>query len=77
MPEGDTIFRTAVVLRRALAGQVVTAFAASAPKTSAAARDEAIVGSRIDAVESNGKHLFITFGTPHRVVLHTDRKSVV
>ena len=74
MPEGDTIFRTAVVLRRALAGQAVTGFEITAPKVSAAVRDEAIVGSRVDAVESNGKHLFITFDTPRRVVLHTHMK---
>jgi endonuclease VIII len=74
VPEGDTIFRTAVVLRRALAGQAVTGFEVMAPKTSAAARREVIVGSRVDAVESNGKHLFITFATPRRVVLHTHMK---
>ena len=74
MPEGDTIFRTAVVLRRAIAGQVVTGFEVTAPKVSAAAREETIVGSRIAEVESNGKHLFITFDTPERVVLHTHMK---
>jgi len=74
VPEGDTIFRTAAVLRRAIAGQVVTGFEITAPKVSAAARDEAIVGSRVDAIESNGKHLFITFDTPQRVVLHTHMK---
>ena len=74
MPEGDTIFRTAVVLRRVLAGQRVTGFELTAPKMSAAVREEAIVGSLVDAVESNGKHLFITFDTPRRVVLHTHMK---
>lgn len=74
MPEGDTIYRTAVVLRRAMQGQVVTGFDVVAPKVSAAARDEPIVGSTIDAIESNGKHLFITFSTPERVVLHTHMK---
>ena len=74
MPEGDTIFRTAVVLRRVLAGQRVTGFEITAPKVSLAARDEPIVGSLVDAVEANGKHLFIIFGTPKRVVLHTHMK---
>jgi len=74
VPEGDTIFRTAVVLRRVLAGQRVTGFEITAPKVSAAARGEAIVGSLVTAIESNGKHLFITFGTPQRVVLHTHMK---
>ena len=74
VPEGDTIFRAAVVLRRVLAGQLVTGFEIVAPKVSLAARDEPIVGSRIESIESNGKHLFMTFGTPHRVVLHTHMK---
>lgn len=74
MPEGDTIFRTAVVLRRVLADQVVTGFDITAPNVSAAVREDAIVGSRITAVESNGKHLFITFDTTHRAVLHTHMK---
>jgi endonuclease-8 len=74
MPEGDTIFRTATVLRRALASQRVTGFDVVAPKVSAAARAEPIVGSTIEGVESNGKHLFITFATPERVVLHTHMK---
>ena len=74
MPEGDTIFRAAVVLRRVLAGQLVTGFEIVAPKVSLAARPESIVGSRIETIESNGKHLFITFGTPQRVVLHTHMK---
>ena len=74
MPEGDTIFRTAVVLRRVLAGQRVTGFEITAPKVSAAARGEVIVGSLVTAIESNGKHLFITFDTPRRVVLHTHMK---
>jgi len=74
VPEGDTIFRTAVVLRRVLAGQRVTGFEITAPKVSLAARDEPIVGSLVDAVEANGKHLFIIFGTPKRVVLHTHMK---
>jgi len=74
VPEGDTIFRAAVVLRRVLADQLVTGFEIVAPKVSLAARDEPIVGSRIASVESNGKHLFITFDTPHRVVLHTHMK---
>jgi endonuclease-8 len=74
VPEGDTIFRTAVVLRRVLAGQRVTGFEITAPKVSLAARGEPIVGSLVDAVEANGKHLFIIFGTPKRVVLHTHMK---
>lgn len=74
MPEGDTIHRTAVVLRRVLAGQVVTGFDIDHPKVSAMARDEVIVGSAVTKVESNGKHLFIHFSTPKEAVLHTHMK---
>jgi endonuclease-8 len=73
MPEGDTIHRTATVLRRHIGGQVVTGFEIQNPKVTALARDE-IVGSTITKVESNGKHLFIHFSTPHEVVLHTHMK---
>ena len=74
MPEGDTIHRTAVVLRRVLAGQVVTGFDIEHPKVTAMARADAIVGSTVTKVEPNGKHLFIHFSTPHEVVLHTHMK---
>lgn len=74
MPEGDTIHRTAVVLRRVLAGQVVTGFEIAHPKVTAAAGREEIVGSIVTKVESNGKHLFIHFGTPNEAVLHTHMK---
>src|SRR5512141_3205053 len=74
MPEGDTIFRTATVLRRTLSGRIVTGFEIVAPKVSLAARGEEIVGSAVKDVESNGKHLFIHFATPNEVVLHTHMK---
>src|SRR6266550_1391481 len=72
MPEGDTIFRTATVLRRALAGRIVTGFELVAPKVTQAAARRQIVGGTVKAVESNGKHLLITFTTDGEdVVLHT------
>lgn len=75
MPEGDTIFRTATVLRRALAGRVVTGFELVAPKVSTAAARRQIVGGTVRSVESNGKHLLITFSTDGEdVVLHTHMK---
>jgi len=75
MPEGDTIHRVATVLRRALAGRVVTGFEVTAPRmTSDAARFE-VVGSVVRSVESNGKHLLITFARgDDDVVLHTHMK---
>src|SRR5213596_2978396 len=75
MPEGDTIHRVANVLRRALAGRVVTGFEVVAPRmTSDAARFQ-VVGSVVRAVESNGKHLLVTFARGDEdVVLHTHMK---
>jgi endonuclease-8 len=72
VPEGDTIFRTATVLRRALAGRVVTGFDLIAPRVTPAAARRRVVGGTVKAVESNGKHLMITFTTDGEdVVLHT------
>jgi endonuclease-8 len=72
MPEGDTIYRAATVLRRALAGRVVTGFDVVAPKITLAASRRKIVGGTVKSVESNGKHLMITFTTDREdVVLHT------
>ncbi len=75
MPEGDTIFRTATVLRRALAGRAVTALELVAPKVSAAAARRTVSGGVVRSVVSNGKHLLMTFGTDAEdVVLHTHMK---
>jgi endonuclease VIII len=72
VPEGDTIFRTATVLRRALAGRVVTGFELTAAKVTPAAARRQVVGGTVKTVESNGKHLMITFTTDGEdVVLHT------
>src|SRR2546427_7002150 len=72
MPEGDTIYRTATVLRRALAGRVVTGFDLVEAKLTPAAARRQVVGGTVKAVESNGKHLLITFTTDGEdVVLHT------
>src|SRR5256712_1802839 len=72
MPEGDTIFRTATVLRRALAGRVVTGFDLVAPKMTPAAARRKVVGGTVKAVQSNGKRLLIRLTTDgEAVVLHT------
>jgi endonuclease-8 len=62
MPEGDTIFRTASVLRRALVGGTVRrALAQPGPGMARVPRLEALVGRRVEAVEARGKHLLIGF----------------
>lgn len=61
MPEGDTIFRTARTLQRALGGQVVTSFETQLPKLARVDEDHPIVGRTIESVTSSGKWLLIRF----------------
>lgn len=62
MPEGDTIFRTADVLRRALAGrQIVAAKARHGPRYGAPPDLGRVVGSGVETVEPRGKHLLMHF----------------
>ncbi len=63
MPEGDTIYRTAEVLRRVLLGQRVTpAHARAGPLLRRPPDLRALVGATVVSVESRGKHLLIGFG---------------
>ena len=61
MPEGDTIYRTARTLHRALAGKQVTQFQTVLPKLARADEDSGIVGRTIEYVEAQGKWLLIYF----------------
>lgn len=56
MPEGDTLFKTAVRLKPALAGHLLTRF--EAPRL---VGDRPRVGTRIEDVEARGKHLLVHF----------------
>lgn len=61
MPEGDTLFRTATVLRRALLNQPVTGFESRVPAVADFLRRTPVTGRSVTSVESRGKHLLITF----------------
>jgi endonuclease-8 len=62
MPEGDTIYRTAVVLREALVGRPITAARAQAGPGARRVPDlTRIVGATVLSVEPRGKHLLIGF----------------
>jgi endonuclease-8 len=62
MPEGDTIFRTATVLRAALAGRRVTAARARPQPGLRRVPDlSRLVGATVASVEARGKHLLIGF----------------
>lgn len=62
MPEGDTIFRTAEVLRAALVGRRITAARAQARPGLRRVPDlTRLVGALVVSVEPRGKHLLIGF----------------
>jgi endonuclease VIII len=61
MPEGDTIFRAAGTLQKALAGRTVTAFETVFPQLARVDDDAPVVGRTIEAVSAAGKHLLMTF----------------
>ena len=61
MPEGDTIYRAAAAMHRALVGRVVTRFESVYPALRRVAEDRPIVGRTIESVAARGKHLLMTF----------------
>ena len=65
MPEGDTLARTASVLREILAGRVIR----SARGRPGGPPLERLAGARIERVEARGKHLLI--GASNGLTLHT------
>jgi endonuclease-8 len=61
MPEGDTIYRTAATLHRALAGRIVTAFETAYAQLARVDDDAPIAGRRVESVRSAGKHVLMAF----------------
>ena len=61
MPEGDTIFRAARTLHRALAGGTVVRFESMLPALTRVHDDRPITGRRVDDVRSAGKHVLMRF----------------
>lgn len=70
MPEGDTIFRTAQVLRAALGGKRVAAVRSPLPGLANAG----LAGRRVAGVEPRGKHLLVRFDDGR--VLHTHMRMI-
>ena len=58
MPEGDTVFRTAEALRKALVGRTLTRCDVRVPRYATVD----LSGHVVDEVCSRGKHLFIRVG---------------
>ena len=61
MPEGDTIFRSARTLHRALAGKRVVRFETALAQLARVDDDAPVAGRTVERVESRGKHLLVWF----------------
>jgi endonuclease-8 len=61
MPEGDTIYRAARTLHRALAGRTVSGFRSVYPQLTRVDHAEPLRGRVVERVEARGKHLLIWF----------------
>jgi endonuclease-8 len=59
MPEGDTLFRTAETLRKALLNKALTRFDSSVETVIEVAGRRGAAGRTVQAVEARGKHLLI------------------
>lgn len=70
MPEGDTLFRSARSLHRALAGKPVTAFRSSYPLLTRFHDDTPLTGQTVESVESRGKWLLIHFSGGGTMATH-------
>jgi endonuclease-8 len=61
MPEGDSIFKAARTLNRALAGQQVRAFKTMLVHLARVDQNQPISGRTVERVEAAGKHLLMSF----------------
>lgn len=70
MPEGDTIFRTARSLSRALVGRPITGFRSNYPLLTRFHEDTPLTGQQVERVESRGKWLLMHFSGGGILVTH-------
>lgn len=70
MPEGDTLFRTARALGRALAGKTITGFRSTYPLLTRFHDDTPLSGQLVERVESRGKWLLIHFSGGATLATH-------
>ena len=59
MPEGDSLFRAARTLHRALAGHAITRFESVFPRLTRVDDDRPLRGRVVERVEARGKHLLM------------------
>ena len=70
MPEGDTIFRAARTLHRALAGHTVVRFETQLPQLSRVDYDTPVAGRTVERVEAAGKWMRMYFSGDLILVTH-------
>ncbi len=70
MPEGDTIYRAARTLDRALAGKTVTLFKTMLPGLARVDDDTPIAGRTVEKVEAHGKWMLMHFSGDLVLVTH-------
>jgi endonuclease VIII len=70
MPEGDTIFRTARTLHKALAGSEVTGFETAYASLASVHDNTPVTGRIVEKVEARGKWLLIYFSGDLILVTH-------
>lgn len=70
MPEGDTIYRAARALQKALGGKQVTGFEAQVATLASVADSKGIVGRTVEKVEARGKWCLIHFSGDLILVTH-------
>jgi len=70
MPEGDTIFRTARTLDRALGGKPITRFLSTFPLLTRFDDDTPLAGQTVEQVESRGKWVLIHFSGGSTLATH-------
>jgi endonuclease-8 len=61
VPEGDTIFRAARTLNRALAGHIVLEFSSMFPALNRVHDDTPLTGRTVERIRSAGKHILMEF----------------
>ena len=70
MPEGDTLFRTARALHKALAGQVITDFRTQFPALQRFHDDASVVGRTVEAAYAVGKWCVVAFSGDAFLLTH-------
>lgn len=70
MPEGDTIYRAARTLQKALGGKAVTAFETAVASLASVADSKGMLGRTVDRVEANGKWCLMHFSGDLILVTH-------